>query len=291
MDFYNDIVQIARDVLDHYDVGYADLLDGRQIVERWVNVQLKLIKAVPHEIVKSAHIISQSDPVILGYLQIIENKFRNGTDVNPHQGKGIFREDYTDYLFSDWGIFHLHLSDKLEGKYFMVRSDSLLFVLLHKKTVYFIDVRPHDEQYVFAQKELLKIVYDEWPYVIEPFRLQGVSGLSYELEDPMMIAKMRKAGVNVFHRIGNDFFVPIGGGITTAATSIQVTIQVDKLYFMAKRAMDDIDRNKTNLVNRISEAMGITCTATDFHLELTGNGFFVFDRISKCGFPIKDIQN
>jgi hypothetical protein len=53
MDFYADIIRIAKAELDLYEVGYADLSDARRIVERWINVYLKLIKPRPRDVVWS----------------------------------------------------------------------------------------------------------------------------------------------------------------------------------------------------------------------------------------------
>jgi len=287
MDFYKDIAQIAKDILDHYEVGYSDLTTDRGIVERWATLQLKLIRIVPRKVLKSNHVMQQVDVGIQQALNTIETKLTKGEDINPYLSKGIFRAEYTDYLFSDWGIFHLHVSESLDGKFFMARSDSLLFMMLAQDCAYFIDVRAHDEQFVFAQKALLDIVHTEWPHVIEPFRLKGITELSHELDDPASIAKMRKAGVNVIHRIGSDFYAPMGGGITTARTSMEVTIQVDRFFQMAKSATEYVDQGNTQITQRIAEATGAPCISTDFHLELTERGFFVLDRISKCGFPIK----
>jgi hypothetical protein len=286
MDFHADIMQIAKNMLDYYEVGYNDLSDDRQIIGRWVNVQLKLIRPEARNVVKSPKVTILSDPDTSTSLSLVEEKFRKGENVNPHLSKSIFQQDYTDYLFSDWGIYHLHLSTVVEGKYFMKRSNNLLFVMIRQQEVYFIDVRPHDEQWVFAQKALLQIVHDEWPHILERFKLKGIVGLEREIDDPGKIAMMRKSGMNALHRIGNDYYAPMGGGITTAGTSLQVTIEVDKLYRMVRNAMDHVQKNQTDIAAKIGEAIGTFPSRLDFHLELTENGFFILERNSNCGFPI-----
>ena len=146
MDFYADILRIAKAELDHYEVGYADLSDDRRIVERWINVYLKLIRPTPRHVLHSAKVVAAShQPTLSPVLAAIEAKFRRGEDINPHLSKLIFRKDFTDHLFSDWGIYHLHLSMISESGYFMKRSDSLLFVIIHEPCVHFIDIRPHGE--------------------------------------------------------------------------------------------------------------------------------------------------
>ncbi len=286
MDFYADMIQIAKNMLDHYEVGYDDLSDDRRIVERWVNVQLKLIKPEARNVVKSQKVTTLSDLDTLISISLIEEKFRKSQDVNPHLSKRIFRQDYTDYLFADWGIYHLHLSNEVEGNYFMERSDYLLFVMIRQQEVYFIDVRLHDEQWVFAQKGLLQIVHDEWPHILESSKLKGIVNLEYEIDDPDKITIMRKSGMNFLHRIGNDYYAPMGGGITTAGTSLRVTMEVDRLYRMVRNAMDYIQKNQTDIAVKIANAIGTLPSKLDFHLELTENGFFILERNSNCEFLI-----
>lgn len=285
MNFYKDLTRIAKNNLDRYDVNYADLSDDRRIVERWINVQLKLIKAAPRNVIKSTKIAAkQNDTNIRDALTIIETKFKNGADVNPHLSKRIFRKDYTDCLFSDWGIYHLHLSTTIDGKYFMKGSDWLLFAIIDRQDVYFVDIRPHDEQYVFAQKELLKIIHDEWPHILEPYRLRGITAGSAEVNNPEEIDKLRKGGVCVIQFIEDRCYAPMGGGITTAGTSGKVTIEVDNLYRMAKNAMKFVENHKQEFIAKIASALGQVPAAIDFHLELTEIGFIVVEANSKCRF-------
>ena len=168
----------------------------------------------------------------------------------------------------------------------MERSDFLLFLKIHQQDVYFIDVRPHNEQYVFAQKELLRITHDEWPYILEQYKLKGVLGISNEIDDPDKIIKMRKAGVNVIHRVGKDYYVPMGGGITHAGTSTEVTIEVNNLYRMARNAAEYIQKNKQSIAAFITDSVGAVLPNLDFHLILSERGFFVFEKNSNCIIPI-----
>ena len=60
MDFYADIIRIAKAELDSYGINYADISDDRHIVERWVNVYLKLIKPQPRHVLHSAKVVAAS---------------------------------------------------------------------------------------------------------------------------------------------------------------------------------------------------------------------------------------
>jgi len=71
MDFIKNIVQIAKDNLDRYEMGYNDLTDERQIIERWKNTQLKLISIESRNVIKSNKLINLCDPDISNSLSMI----------------------------------------------------------------------------------------------------------------------------------------------------------------------------------------------------------------------------
>jgi hypothetical protein len=286
MDFYADIIRIAKAELDKFEMDYADLSQDRKIVERWTNVNVKLIRPEPRNVVESAKVVAvPHDPTISPALSMIKTKFRRGEDVNPHLSRRIFYEDFTDYLFSDWNIYHLHLSMVFESGYFMSRSDSLLFVTIHDQCVYFIDIRPHNEHRGFAQKELLKIVHDEWPHVIERFRLPA-TGLVDNFDNPDEIETLRKAGLSIMHAFGSDVYTSPGGGITTAKTSLRVSLDVDMLYDAVKNVMEYIQQNESTIRRRIASRLGLPPIIMDFHLEWTNKGFLVVEQNSNYKFPL-----
>lgn len=280
MNFYDDLVQIAKSALNYYHIEYTDLTEEMRIVERWVNVQLKRINPERRQIQKSPKfrtIILES--VTSNALAEIEKKIIQGQDVNPYLSKTLFVKDYTDYLFYDWGIYHLHLSTAISDEgYFMNRSDQLLFITIRKNTVYFIDVLPHNKEYVFAQKELLEIIYKNWPNILEPYNLKGVNDLQNQIEDAKEIIEMRKAGLFMPRKIGNSVYAPMGGGLTTDATGCNASEETDRLYYMAQNAMgqaEDIVRSSPGKI-------------FDFHIKLLpSKGFCIVDQNSDLVIPIR----
>ncbi|NOQ25427.1 MAG: hypothetical protein GQ564_08695 [Bacteroidales bacterium] len=91
-------------------------------------------------------------------LDTIIDKVRSGIELNPYQSKQSFNSDYDDGLFNDWGIHHLHLSNKLknESDYFMERSSKLLFVKFTMTKAYFIDIYSHNEKPLWGKKDLIR---------------------------------------------------------------------------------------------------------------------------------------
>jgi len=287
-DFLADLLQCAKAVMDTFGVRYSDVSDDHKIVERWANLQLKLIRMAPRRVHKSARLLSRTIPTeTTEALVLVEKKCTGGRDLNPHLTKRLLRPDATDYLFADWAIHHLHLSTQMDGPTFMKRSGQLLFAIFTEVDAYFIDIRPHGQNYVFAQKELLETVHDEWPHLLRPFRLQGVVDISPSIDNPKRIHIMRRAGLMLMHKCRDAVYTPMGGGMTTAATSARVVDEVDRLYQTVSAVEAHTRSNLNEMKTRIREATGAPPTTIDLHLELTDNGFFVVDRASGLGFPIQ----
>lgn len=292
MNFIRDLAEIAKSEMDHLKVNHSDIGDERAIIDRWMNVRMKLIYRRPRSVRKSRIIskrILSSDH--RRALKLIESKCSLGEDLNPYQGKGLFSPDFTDYLLADWGIHHLHLSTEYNKncEYYMARSDLLLFALFTEIEMYFIDIRPHGEKYVFAQKELLEILHAEAPDLIDSFSFKGAFDIYHIVDDPEMIENMRKAGINVIQKVGDTVYGPMGGGLTTAATASQLTIEVDYLYRRIKAAENWIQENEEIIKVKMTEAIGSECKILDLHLQQSKKGLFIMDKRSGCEFPLNHI--
>jgi hypothetical protein len=285
MDFVLDLKTIALDVLISYGVDYSKAKSDREIVEMFVNVQLKLIRPIPRKVLKSKTLLSRSlSDDTNNVLTAIEKKFQEGEDVNPHLSKNVFKGKHIDYLFADWRIYHLHLNTVADGSYFVERSQDVLFLTIFKDVVYFIDVRPHGpngEKHVFAQKELLQIINDEWPQVLEP-KLKGVIGLEREVNDPAEISALRKAGINTLHGINGSFYAPMGGGITSARTAVNVTRETDNLYDLARDATEFVKNNRPALDGALFQKnKTYDAKAARFRLLLNGEGFILLEESTR----------
>lgn len=292
MDFIRDLAENAKLELDRLSISYSDISDSRAIIDRWANAKLKMISNTSRSI-RMSSVVSKRDISTNQQkaLESIKEKCIQGEDLNPYQGKGLFTPDFTDYLWADWGIHHFHLStlnDK-KNKYFMDRSDMLLFVMFKETIAYFIDIRPHKESYVFAQKELLQILHTEAPDLISAFAVKGALDISNVIDDPEIIEGMRKAGIQVIQKVEDTIYGPMGGGITTAATAGKLTIEVDRLYRRLWAAENWIQNNEEIIKAKFNEAIGRECSTLDLCLKFTDEGIIVIDRNSGCIFQLDQI--
>src|SRR5205085_1397436 len=98
MNFKKDIESIAKAVLDQHGIDYSTVSDW-EIVHMFLNFQLKLIKQIPRNVLRSKKIQNSSyNDGIVKALAAIEQKFLMGDDVNSHLSKRLLNGTYTDPL-------------------------------------------------------------------------------------------------------------------------------------------------------------------------------------------------
>jgi hypothetical protein len=286
MDFIKDIELIAKTVLDQHGIDYS-AVSGWGIIRVFLNFQSKLIRQAPRNVMVSNKIQGSSyDDATKVILAAIEGKFRRGDDVNPHASRGILKGIYSDSLLDDWGIYHFHLNTELDDrdKRFAKRSLNVLFLKISGDTVYFIDIRPHGrngEPNVFEQKSFLQTIVDEWPWVLDPYKIPGASGMEDEINDAEGVKKMRKKGVSLFHKINGDIYLPPGGGITAAGTSMRVTRRANDLYYLAKDAEKYIIENRSQIDERLSRVENYNPSEAQFRVGLVKDEFLIYEELTR----------
>ena len=269
MNFINDLCKIAKQILDHYGVDSSSAETDRDFIQMWMTVDLKLIPQQNYQVCRSKVLTSKSLPQdINDGIDSVQEKLEQGVDVTPHMSKGILNGSFTDHLLSDWGIYHLHLGLSMDGN-FIKRTKEVLFVFIHESQAYFIDVRDHGrdgEQHVFAQFDLLQILAEEFPEVIKSFEMKAITGLSHNVTDPEEISIYRNGGVSLAHEINGKVYAPMGGGITTACTSVRVVEETDRLLKWADTLENNINEKRDTIDAILSRDINYEANNADFHL-------------------------
>lgn len=124
-----------------------------------------------------------------------------------------------DHLLWDYGIHHFHLSREVDKTGFVKRSDYLLFAIVTGENAYFVDIRPHHapDGLEWVRQDMLNIVYSNWPEIVEPHKLRGVSGTVVTDEQK---AELRRKNCNLVTDIGGHAIAPIGGGTAGDGSSV-----------------------------------------------------------------------
>jgi len=155
--------------------------------------------------------------ITLGLQEFIE-KAESGQYLQPHLSTQSDNPDYQDLMFYDWGIFHFHLGTNPHPRRqgFVERTGDLLFAIADSDTarMYLIDIHPH--QGGFTNQDLLRILEENWPEIIEPYALKRCVGLP-DNDSDSNIKRYREAGINtILQTPGGRFLKSMGGGITSA---------------------------------------------------------------------------
>lgn len=243
--FISDLDEIANNFIDIFGLKHTSEVDNlSEPLLRWIDFRLRYVDPKPRQAYYSNRFPKQLNENTEKSLQNIIQMIQNGEDINPYQGKGLIlhhdtsgnkKQKRTDLLWADWGIIHLHLCDTAipSGQYFSDRSRWLLFALVGADFFAAIDIRDHNEENLFENKELIEIVAESWPDLLKPYEMKRVVAPNVTLPS-QDLQKLRKAGISGVITIGDKIYMGPGMGVTTAATSTRVSMAMNNVRRYAK---------------------------------------------------------
>lgn len=277
MDLMKDLKEIFIKQFEKYGISYTNTEDIHELACEYLNTLSKIIEPTPRNVFISKELRSKKMPEkINAIFDEIKTKFEEGSNVNPYLSERLLKSGYNDRLLHSWGIYHLHLSNtkKNESDFFFERSDFLLFCMVIENDVYFIDILPHKEDNLWSKREMLKILKNNWPEILEPCKVHGIErGATYNDEE---IEQLRKSGINSPIEIDGDVYVPIGGGgLSLARTNIMHCEVAKSLIKKIREVEKQIIDNKVPIREEISEIVTDLPDNLDFHLFLEEYGFVI----------------
>lgn len=249
MNFKNDLRELIVKEFDRYGIAYTHTNDVYKLLCNSLNIRQKLISTNIRKVHISNELKKRSIPKETKDICVELNaKFQKGDDVNPHLSKLIFKSDKPDLLLNDWRLHHIHLSNKKKNKsdFFFKRADFLLFALVGENNVYFIDIVGHKTTNVFSRKDLLRIINNNWPEILEP-RVMSIngSGSTYSDED---IDELRKAGINAVIEIDGKCILSPGGGTSSVGTNFHHTMQAKEILKRIEELESMVRNNSSKMV-------------------------------------------
>jgi hypothetical protein len=283
--FVSDIDNIASDFINCFGLKHKkEVANLSEPLARWLDFRLRYIDPKPRKVLLSNKFPKKmSDVNKKAFFHIID-LIQGGDDINPYQGKGLIlhhdisgekRQNRTDLLWADWGIIHLHLTNKgtPKGQYFSERSEWLLFAIIGGDFVAIIDILRHDEENLFSSTELIKIIYETWPEIMERFELKGIMAPTQTLSSEEH-AKLRKGGVSSLITIGNKAYMGAGMGVTTASTPLRVKFTMDNIHKYARLFADVVSEPNNEFQ---SEILNDVKKDLNFQLCITPKGMAVYE--------------
>lgn len=297
-----DVDEIAQDLIDAFELTFEEQEQNlRDPLIRWLDYRLRYIDPRPRNILKSidfdARVPREALPALEAFIQFV----KNGTDLNHFQTKSIKYNDTsgtkrqlrTDGLWADWRIHHAHLTEvsMAAGAEFSERSEWLLFFLVLPGQVALIDVRSHKEPGIFQAIDLVEKFIRSWPAIAQQFKLNGVMGLMRPPStDGQSVRDLRRAGVTQMLEVDGAVYMPPGLGVTTAATSTQVSLTRDRVKHLARDIEKFFSRPESPLMQVAAEKR-VESPSFSFRILPTGQlSVFFPEALVNLPFPSPQMQ-
>lgn len=300
MNIYNDLKkQLREQILSYFDknkffYGHKKKknktiknLNTDKLLELYIYLQKRTITPVKRNVVLSKELINKITHKkitndLINIINIIKIEIENGIDINPRLSKSLEQISFNDKLLNDWNIYHLHLSNHKSNKeyYFYDRSSQLLFIYLTNNTVYFLDIcEKHKNNYiVFSQQNLLKIIDDNWPSLLEKFCLKEIQIIDKITDQNRATARNK----NLFYleTINGKTYLPPGGGLTSAGTSVSCLKITDDI-------IDDLYTVVCNYL--IKNQLFKNIKHPSFKIKLNNDNIVLFEETTNILIYIKSL--
>lgn len=226
------------------------------LLERFLNMKKRHVYCVRRQVFFSESLIQKVkedylDSEFIEVVNIIKNELESAIDIEPRLSKAVIRAKDNDPMLNDWGIYHFHLKNTKENsvQHFYDRSGPLLFAYIpqNKNEAYFLDiVREHKNPLVFANQNLMSIINQNWPRLLEDYRFNDIES-EISLTDQQRL-DLRKNGINVIDQINNNPIFNPGGGITSAGTSMSCSMSTNQIIREVQKIEDVCKNEQRNYV-------------------------------------------
>lgn len=205
-----------------------------KIFEQYMNTIDKWIPPQPRKVLISKELLAKINAFTDEQKQIVnyfKGLFESGKDINGHLSRLIYNSDKYDKLLMLWDIRHIHLNiieAHTNNEMRLNRSDNLLFVRVTEDTVYFIDIEKHDKAHVFSMFSLLKIVQNNWEFLLT--KHSDIIKTDFEITNDEMLEKCFNANINCFIYKINESYYSVGAKAQTlAGTSLDNALKYGEL--------------------------------------------------------------
>lgn len=187
----------------------------------------------------------------------------------------------SDFLLKNWNIYHLHLEKSLKWKPY--QNSNLLFFQPKDTVVHLIDVKPHPKGNGWFARELLEIVYDNWPDLL--IYRDGVKVESIPDDEIYDITKREI----VFLSFKNGCLFPTNLGVATSGDSNMAVREADRVFDNLTIWEKELQDREDELREMIVQNSFLVPPKLYFRLEIENGYFIAYEPF--CGVKIKMFQS
>lgn len=279
MDFFHDLAKISKQELldsnikvpidwDDYDM----VLNYLEMSKRWFDC------SIPYKVVYSKELL-QKLPLLTFAEQTaikdIEKCLSECKPITDYMSKLIRKTEMnkSDFFLKNWDIYHLHL-EKITAIKTRFTMPNLLFFQQKGNIVHFIDVRKHPTGSEWFVKDLLEIVYNNWPWLF--IYLKGVKP-TINIPDAE-IHELTKNVVTIidFH---DGALMPTTAGVTSSGHSSMSVRKADRYFNGLKESEKWLIENENALRKSIYKQLKIKITEPlDYELIIENRWFVAYEK-------------
>lgn len=252
--------------------GYSSTTqDFEEVCQRFHNLRRRLISSRPRTLQVAQEFSCPAE--CQAGLALVRQKVEAGVDLRPHLSRRLTDLDFNDSLLNDWNIYHLHLGVTLDTDGFAKRTGPVLLARFEDKEAYFLNVEPHGQ---WASQRLLEIVKNNWPEILERFKLPEVVSPEFIPTDTE-VALLRRNRITPLATIAGSTMASVGGGITMAGGSVDVVRTCTQLAGRLRRMESEVER-------AVPSQPGTT--PRKFRLEIRGAEAFAVEDSTGSSFKL-----
>ncbi len=162
-----------------------------------------------------------------------------GKDLNPYLSKNIRKIKAIDGLLNEWNVHHFHLGVNFnESDKFISRTKHLLFALISDTVIYVIGIFEHGNWF---NEEIVEIIHKNWPKVIDPFKLNGITMNKGSITENQR-KNIREKSVNVCTGLQDGtVYMPLTGGTNVAGGNIYDCMSIDSTRMQLKAMEKEVE--------------------------------------------------
>lgn len=281
MNFQHDLAKMTRQNLENAGItvptdwdDYHTCMNYLEIHQRCFDSSIPYIVVCSKELLKKLPFLTRDEKMAL---QDIEKRLENCLTLTPYMSKKIRATNIknSDFLLKNWDIYHLHL-EKLEPPKSRYTKPNLLFFQTKGQVVHLIDVKPHPKGSQWFDRDLLEIIYSNWPWLLT--FLNGIKPAESIPDDQVHNMTKRCALIIDFH---GRALIPSNIGVATSGNSIKAVQEADRIFNSLKKSEEYLNANEENIRQRIKKDIGINIVNhLDYELIIEDNFFVAYEKIS-----------
>ncbi|MBL0702978.1 MAG: hypothetical protein JJV95_03220 [Sulfurospirillum sp.] len=158
-------------------------------------------------------------------------------------------------MLNSLGMHHFHIGEGYEpndkkGIKFIKRNNELLFALVKKDAVYFINIYKHDFPY---KKESLEIVHDNWEFLIKDYEIKDLIRITEYTEDATK--KLIKAHISTSIKIKNKSYML--NYLTTSGHSGMWLFEQKQFINIINHIDTVIKLQQNQILNQLNKALNL----------------------------------